>query len=154
MAIAALDRLAADRIAIMGLADAVQQALTQPATTRDLQQVCFELIDGNDRRIRPYLLLEERLLHGIWSPGAAIRAEQGSSALASCFQMLRRTVESGRPLRPALEDIELELRAFVEMRERLSKDVRRGLPGTLEQIETRFEAYEARLVRPQSLATR
>lgn len=153
MGLSAFDRLAAERIAIMRLADGIQQALGRPATTKDLQQVAFDVIDGHDRRVRPYLKLEERFLQGTW--GAETAAwEAGTQRILATLHLLRRGVESGQPLRPVLEAAELELRGFLEVREQLVRDLRRRLPAaTVAGIGARFDEYESQLVRPRSLAT-
>lgn len=151
MHVPVLDGFSADNLRILALADDISRQLGRPSTKRDLEQVAFEIIDGNDRLMRPHFLREERSLLAVvhehladQHPAVLERAGREMDAIREQLLALRRAVELNEPLRPVLEETEFCLRRYVDHQERvLIPWARRSLGNILiEEMEQRLQAKE------------
>lgn len=120
----ALDYLSADHFTMLHLAHRIEHVLGKPATSIDLQQVAYELIDAHDRLIRPHLEREEQVLLSVIREHAAARsvaideAHAQGRLIQDNLVFLRQSLELGYALRGVLEDVEWSLRAYVDHEEK------------------------------------
>ncbi len=144
----ALDRLSAENMGILRLADDIALRLGRPATSRDLEHLAFRIIDANEQIIRPHVGFEGDVLlrtladHlGGMHNDLIARSLREAGAIENQILALREAVELVRPLREVLEDTEFVLRDYVDYAEStLIPYARRHLGDLINEVERRHQA--------------
>ncbi len=132
---------------ILRIADDIATRLGRPATSRDLEQLAFRIIDGNEQIIRPHIGLEGDILLRVLAEHLGgmhhdliARALREAGAIENQMVVLREAVELVRPLREVLEDTEFVLRDYVDYAEStLLPYARRHLGDLIDEVERRHD---------------